>query len=208
MMNGSENEYESNNVDKHELSPLLLVPPMDNAKNAQNSCGSKRFVALLLVVDGSHEWFFERRKKSHSSFSSLLGTGRKKGESCASPWYNGCGDKLSCYDSGSNGRYCVPMGQENACCGWDGEEASGIDCDKDLYCDDRSRTSSKSDIYTGTVPTCHLKSLKSQDHAWFAKKGSCNINTGERASNDNLVELKCGYTCFLDPNPPFPPFRT
>ena len=122
----------------------------------------------------------------------------KKGESCASPWWDACEDGLSCYDSGSNGRYCVPNGQENACCGGSGDdEAWDIDCDKGLSCDNRSQKEA-SGIDSGTVPTCHPNTLPLRYSASFAKKGSCNVNTGEPANT--LIELKC-YKYICGPRP-------
>ena len=110
---------------QHELSPLLLVP-IGDAKNDKQCRLSNRFVALLLLVSATAAaaavmvlMNYSLRRGVNpivSALSSLLGTGRKEGESCDSPWWNACGDKLSCYDNGSR-RYCVPMGQNNACCG-------------------------------------------------------------------------------------------
>ena len=112
MENGNENN------DKHKVSPLLLVP-MDEAKSAKTSRGGKRFVALVLVsataaaaaMMGLMNYSLSTGvvHPIASAFSSVS-TGRKKGESCVSPWWNACGDKLSCYDNGSR-RYCVPMGE-------------------------------------------------------------------------------------------------
>ena len=126
-----------------------------------------------------------------SMFSSLMSTGRKEGESCASPWWNACCDKLSCYDNGSR-RYCVPMGEKYACCGWDGDEASGVDCLKGLYCDDRTKRQ------FGTVSTCH-PNKREYGLETFAKKGSCNVNTGEGANI--LIEITCHLTCSQHPTP-------
>ena len=177
MENGNANEYE--NDDKHELSPLLLIPMDEEAKNAKRSRGGKRFMALLLlVVMAAAASLTAGVHPIASMFSSLSGTERKQGESCASPWWNACGDRLSCYDNGSR-RYCVPNGKENACCGWDGDEASGVDCGKDMYCDRRSKKEAcigYNCIDTGTVPTCHPNTLPPRANASFAKKGSCNVN--------------------------------
>ena len=117
-----------------------------------------------------------------SVFSSLLGTGRKQGESCDNIWWNACGDKLSCYDNGRK-QYCVPMGELNACCGWWGDkEAEGIDCVKGMECDDRKKY--RLDI----THTCHpINENWNVGSSYWAKKGSCNVNTGEPATI--LVEI-------------------
>ena len=184
---------------QHELSPLLLVP-IGDAKNAKQSRHSNRFVALLLVSATAAAaavmvlMNYSLRRGVNpivSALSSLLGTGRTKGESCASPWWNACGDHLSCYDNGSR-RYCVPMGQNYACCGWDGDEASGVDCLKGLYCDDRTKRQ------FGTVSTCH-PNKREYGLETFAKKGSCNVNTGEGANI--LIEVTCHLTCSEHPTP-------
>ena len=178
--------------DKSELAPLLLVPMMDEARNAKKSRGGKRFVALLLLLvsvtaaaasNGVHP--------IASTFSSVMGTGRKQGESCHGFWYDACDEGFSCFLAG-NSNYCVPNGQENACCGysWYNDEASGIDCGKDLRCDDRTGSNN----HYGTVYTCH-PAVDRGSKEWnvdpqeFAQKGSCNVNTGEPANV--LIALHC-----------------
>ena len=110
MENGTEHNYETDN--QQQLALLLLVPMMEEAQTAQKSRRSKqRFVALILLVSvtvaaavmtvlmtGSSSTGFN---PIASAFSFFLGTARKKYESCASPWWIACGDKLSCYDNGS-----------------------------------------------------------------------------------------------------------
>ena len=192
MGNENKNEYD-NKYDKSELAPLLLVPMMDEARNAKKSRGGKRFVALLLLVVavtaaatasiGLHPIV--------SAFSSVLGTRRKQGQSCHGFWYDACDDGFSCF-MGGNSNYCVPNGQENACCGYSAynDEASGIDCGKDLRCDDRTGSNN----HYGTVYTCH-PAVDRGSKEWnvdpqeFAQKGSCNVNTGEPANV--LIALHC-----------------
>ena len=124
-----------------------------------------------------------------SAISSVMDTGRKQGESCASPWWKACNDKLSCYHSGSNGWYCVPNGQKSVCCGYNWgnggtDEASRIDCDKDLACDQRNAPRDGDNLY---------KLENGSDNASFAQKGSCNVKTEELANI--LIKFKhCGYT--------------
>ena len=198
MENGNEHNYKTN--DKQELAPLLLVF-IDGAQTAKKSSGGKRFVALLLllvVVTVAAAAAMMVLLNSSSSagvnpiapaVSSLLGTGRKKYESCASPWWNACGDKLSCYDPrGSRTRYCVPMGKENACCGYPADaDASGIDCLRGLSCVFRDQT------VVGAVSTCHpTNEDKSFPYTTKqAKNGICNVNTGEPATI--FIEVGCGY---------------
>ena len=189
MGNGNGHNYE--NDETRELSPLLLVP-IEDAKNAKNSRGRKCFVALLLLLAVSataaaaamtvlvHGSLSAGGTPIASVFSSLMGTGRKKGESCDNIWWNACGDKLSCYDNGYK-QYCVPMGEVNACCGWwHNKEAAGIDCGKGLECDNRSSKAALAII----THTCHPMNENSErdSPASFAKKGSCNVNTGKPAN--------------------------
>ena len=190
MENGNGHNYENDNT--HELSPLLLVPMLDDAQTAKRSRSGKRFLALLLVVSAAaaaamtvlmYGSLSVGGTPITSSFSPVLGNGRKQGESCDNIWWNACGDKLSCYDNGYK-QYCVPMGEVNACCGWWGDHsAAGIDCGKDLECDDPS----KYHLFTDISPTCH--STNESNEYWghyspasFAKKGSCNVNTGKPAN--------------------------
>ena len=169
MENGNENKYENDDV--RELSPLLQVSTIDDAKTAQNSRGSKRFVALLLLVvattvaaAAAAAMMVLLNSSSStgvvnplaSAVSSLLGTGRKIGESCeyAGWWWNACDENLSCYDPGVHEHdYCVPKGKENACCGSYAAraEASGIFCREGLSCLFIYQTAE------GTVSTCHPK---------------------------------------------------
>ena len=112
-----------------------------------------------------------------STLSSLLGTGRKRGESCYDIWWNACGPGLSCF-KGGNSNYCVPNGKENACCGYfDGGDARGIDCEPDFFC---------SKPYDGN-PDCGTNiCVRSYENAHnnnrFARKGSCKVNDGEAAT--------------------------
>ena len=124
-----------------------------------------------------------------SAFASVMGTGRKQYEECDSPWWNACGGGLSCYDP-KNGRtrYCVLIGQENACCGWsDSKEASGIDCGKDLTCDHHATNSRCLSVHD-TVSTWHASCDWGVCPKYFAQKKSCKVNTGEPA--DILIEFK------------------
>ena len=161
------------NIHQHDLSPLLLVP-MDDAKNTKKSRRSKCIVALLVSATAAaaavvflthHSSSAAGVNSVASAFSSLMGTGRKIGESCDSPWWNACIEKLSCYDSGSSsGRYCVLMGQNNACCGYISDfEAPGIDCIAGLSCDSCNR----SDKVHNTVLKCHPKDRRDEDNASF-----------------------------------------
>ena len=80
------------------------------------------------------------------------------------------------------------MGELNACCGYafddlDADEASGIDCLHGLSCDD-----CRSEKGHDTVPTCRPGRYSGTEDVPFAKKGSCNINTGESA--DILIIYK------------------
>jgi len=113
---------------------------------------------------------YQRNIVSTSSSSSLLGTrtGRKQGQSCGV--FSSCGDNLSCF-TGGNSDYCVPNGKEGACCGGIfSDEAAGIDCLSGLICSGGG---------DGSVETC----IPTCEGAWvYAKKGSCNVNTGERAN--------------------------
>ena len=188
--NGNENKYE--NDDKHELSSLLLVP-IDDAQNVKKSRRSKCFVALLLVVSATamaaamtvlvNGFSSAGVHPIASAFSSVMGTRRTQGQSCDSPWWDACGDKLSCFDSGSFGRYCVPSGKENACCGYlEDDVASGINCLSGLSCDHRT------EHQFGTVSTCHRRNLGA--YGSFAAKGSCNVNTGEPAT----IFIECTFT--------------
>ena len=119
-----------------------------------------------------------------SILSSVLGTGRKRGESCDNIWWNACGPGLSCFAGGhsGNGKYCVPNGTEDACCGyWDEDEsqAPGIDCGPGLIC------------VSHFVPECGANfcgndgSLRNR----FARKGSCNVNDGTPATE--FVNTDC-----------------
>ena len=122
-----------------------------------------------------------------SVFSSVLGTGRKQWEECDSPWYNACGENLTCYDPGySRTRYCVPMGEQYACCEYAGDsEVSGIDCAAGLLCDDRTNG-----LYD-TVSTCHPSNQDWELPTNFAKKRSCNVDTGKPAN----ILIHCVETC-------------
>ena len=189
MENGNGHNYENDNT--HELSPLLLVPMLDDAQTAKRSRSGKRFLALLLVVSAAaaaamtvlmYGSLSVGGTPITSSFSPVLGNGRKQGESCDNIWWNACGDKLSCYDNGRK-QYCVPMGELNACCGWwYDKEAAGIDCGKGMQCDDRKKY--RLDI----TPMCHpINENKNHGRSYYAKAGSCNVNTGEPANI--LVEI-------------------
>lgn len=185
MENGNEKEYE--NDDKHELSPLLLVPMMDEAQNAKKSRGGKCFVALLLLVV-SATMAAAASTGLHpivSAFPALVGHSGKQGDWCDGFWFDACGDKLSCF-MGGNSNYCVPMGQEGACCGFSwGNSAAGIDCLAGLSCDSRTVGT-----YHNTVRTCRPTNEGSLAPGKFAEKGSCNVNTGEPANT--LIE--CTFT--------------
>lgn len=208
MENGNENNYDHN--DKQELSPLLLVPIIDAAQNTNKSRRSQRFMALLLLLlvsataTAAAAMMVLRNGSSSpgvhpiaSAFSSVFGTRRNQGESCASPWWNTCRETLSCFDSGPFGRYCVPNGQENACCGFLGDDvASGINCIKDYTCDSRNKipgTDFGGKNFYDTVYTCHPTTRGDKEDMSFAKKGSCNVNTGEPA--DILIDFKhCDFS--------------
>ena len=104
--------------------------------------------------------------------NNLVHLTQQQGESCGGflEWNRQCNNGLSCFTAGKT-NYCVPNGQEYACCGYDSGEAAGIDCLSGLFC-----------VYKdmgGTVATCHTK-LSSPDK--LAKKGSCNVNNGEPAN--------------------------
>ena len=172
---------------------------MDDAKNTNKSRRGKLFMALLVSATAAAATvvFLTHHSSSAagvnsvaSAFSSLMGTGRKIGKSCDSPWWNAGNDKLSCYDSGSSsGRYCVPMGQNNDYCGYSYDaEASGIDCIAGLSCNSCNHSNKVHD----TVPTCQPKDRGgAEDDASFAQKGSCRLDTGKPANI--LIELKCPY---------------
>ena len=117
-----------------------------------------------------------------STLSSLLGTGRKRGESCYDIWWNACGPGLSCF-KGGNSNYCVPNGKENACCGYfdDGGDARGIDCEGGLICEN---------TYNG-VPDCGTTICVRgrYKHTRFAREGSCKVNDGEPATE--FVNYDC-----------------
>jgi len=106
-----------------------------------------------------------------SSSSSLLGrrTNQQQGQSCGVLVF--CGDNLSCF-TGGNSDYCVPNGKKGACCGTFDGEAAGIDCLSGLICSGGA---------DGSVETCIL-SNGGQNLQPVAKKGSCNVNTGEPAN--------------------------
>ena len=135
-----------------------------------------------------------------SVFSSVLGTRRKQGESCASPWWDTCGETLSCFDSGSQfwTVLCSEWtGQCNACCGFSGDTvASGINCIKDYTCNQRNArpgTDFGGNNLYDTVYTCHPRTRGDKDAMSFAQKGSCNVNTGEPA--DILIDFKhCDFS--------------
>ena len=81
--------------------------------------------------------------------------------------------------AGGPHNYCVQNRPEKECSEYvlkDGE-ASGIDCVKGLSCDDRN------DDNAPITSTCHRKTFFGtfESHS-FAKKGSCNVNTGEPAN--------------------------
>ena len=183
MENGNETKYE--NDDQQEFSPLLLVSNIDDATTVKKFRGGKRFVALLLLVVSATAAAAAAMKIGVnplvSSFSALVCTKHhgKQGDWCDGIWYDACGGGLSCFMGGTH-NYCVPMGQENACCGWSGlfsdDYASGVDCIKDFKCDSRNDGDD-------TEPTCHRKPFHgiSGSHI-FAKKGSCNVNTGKPAN--------------------------
>ena len=104
--------------------------------------------------------------------------------------------RRGCFDSGSFGRYCVPNGQENACCGFSGDNvASGINCLGDGRAGELMCVPFQYDTEFGTVSTCHVAHYPFQEpprvEQW-AKKGSCNVNTGEPA--DVLLEITCDHT--------------
>jgi len=84
----------------------------------------------------------------------------------------------------------------NACCGWSGtKEASGIDCGKDLFCDDRNPPQSHNQIAwyvlyvgLGTRPSWNF----------LAHKGSCNVETGAPANI--WIQFKfCDPSICIDP---------
>jgi len=114
---------------------------------------------------------YQQNIVSTSSLSSLLGTrtSRKQGQSCGI--FSICGDNLSCYTNG-NSDYCVPNGKNGACCGQFFGEAAGIDCVSGLSC------IGSASIRGGSVDTCWAESQAT----YFAKKGSCYVNTGEKAN--------------------------
>ena len=117
-----------------------------------------------------------------SILSSVLGTGRKRGESCDNIWWNACGPGLSCFAGGhsGNGKYCVPNGKEDACCGFFiGDEAAGIDCEPGFGC------------YLNGFPDCGTRICmrgRSEPNR-FARKGSCKVNDGEPATE--FVNIDC-----------------
>ena len=120
-----------------------------------------------------------------STLSSVLGTGRKRGESCDNIWWNACGPGLSCFTGGhsGSGKYCVPMGKEGACCGfWDDDEARapGIDCEPGLSCHWLPCPDCGTDI-------C-VKNNNSRPNR-FARNGSCNVNDGTPATE--FVTVDC-----------------
>jgi len=84
----------------------------------------------------------------------------------------------------------------NACCGWSGtKEASGIDCGKDLFCDDRNPpnriTKSHDTYYTSGYEQGHPE-------IFSAHKGSCNVETGAPANL--LIQFKfCDPSICIDP---------
>jgi len=186
-----ENEQENENKNKHESSSLLIVP-IDDVTNKKEPLRSKRFMALsgtiaaatttaAVVVLTHHSSGAAIVTPIVSTLSSLLGTGRKQGESCGGflEWNRQCNNGLSCFTGGhsGSGRYCVPNGQEYACCGYDSGEAAGIDCSSGLSC--MGTFSGKSPISDG-VDTCY--NANNVKTAKFAKTGSCNVNNGEPAN--------------------------
>ena len=87
-----------------------------------------------------------------------------------------CADHLSCYMAGvvdgkHNADYCVPNGQEYACC------PDGIECSSGFSC-------YGSPPNTGQVNTCNSKAGGSGEYhlPYYAQQGSCNVNTGEPAT--------------------------
>ena len=109
-----------------------------------------------------------------SSSSALVSTrtSRKQGESCGGilNWDGSCDDNLSCYtggrtDGGRNSHYCVPNGQEFACC------PDGIDCLSGFDCGLSN---------PGFVNTCNSNAPGSASQPqYYAKPGSCHVNTGK-----------------------------
>jgi len=183
-----ENEQENENKNKHESSSLLFVP-IDDVTNKKEPRRSKRFMALsgtiaaatttaAVVVLTHHSSGAAIVTPIVSTLSSLLGTGRKQGESCGGflEWNRQCNNGLSCFTGGhsGSGRYCVPNGQKYACCGYGSGEAAGIDCLAGLSC--RGIIDSDSP----TVDTCYTTNWGSLDK--LAKTGSCNVNNGEPAN--------------------------
>ena len=106
---------------------------------------------------------------------------KQRGETCGGfLWTDGiCDDGLSCFTGGhsGNGHYCVPNAKQGACC-LSKFEAAGIDFGKNLECmgcaGDRCP-----DDYVNICKICKNYQVIPRD-AW-AKKGSCNVNTGEPA---------------------------
>ena len=115
-----------------------------------------------------------------STLSSVLGTGRKRGESCDNIWWNACGPGLSCFAGGhsGNGKYCVPNGQEDACCGFypadDEDQAPGIDCGPGLKCKFHGTPDCGTDI-------CWPRQ-EGVERNRFARRGSCKVNDGTPAT--------------------------
>mmetsp|Transcript_4124 Transcript_4124/g.4677 ORF Transcript_4124/g.4677 Transcript_4124/m.4677 type:complete len:196 (-) Transcript_4124:146-733(-) len=191
------NENKNKNKNKHESSSLLIV--QIDVTNKKESRRSKLFMALSCTIAAATTTAAVVVLTHHSSgaavvnpivstLSSLLGTGRKQGESCGNIWWNACDDNLSCFNGGhsGSGRYCVPNGKKYACCGYFGitGEAAGIDCGPGLYCD-------MQDSELNPLPSCATYTCGRGYQDKYAAKGSCNVNSGEPANK--FVNSECDY---------------
>ena len=197
------------NIDEHdhhpqELSSLLRVPIMEEATTAQKSHGRTRCVAvlLLLVVVVSATAVVVAAARTGvpplgSAFLAFVGTTGQagtQGDQCLCNGCAACAEGFSCFITfGDEQNYCVPNGKENACCGYDGDAASEIDCLDGLFCDERTTIDASGQrIETDFEPTCHHGGYNADSgFQQFATKGSCNVNTGEPANI--LIIFKCDH---------------
>jgi len=115
--------------------------------------------------------FFQKSDTVEFTDCSLFIDNVTTGQSCGV--FTFCGDNLSCFTDG-NSDYCVPNGKKGACCGSFGE-AAGIDCLSGLSCCEGESKST-------AVGTCYTTEECDSSNIVYAKKGSCNVNTGEPAT--------------------------